>query len=401
MVNRAYPVSLVMLLAVLFAALPASAQKVSSESASYEGLAKGNNAFAVQVYGELAGKAGNIFFSPCGISMALGMTYAGARGDTAKEIKRALDFQFDQTRLNEAFKSYNRELMDSVDRSGQKLRIANALCLTRGNVSKPYKDILRKFYDAEVFSGGLNPINRWVKRKTEGKIPNILKELNPNSVCVILNAIYFNGTWKTRFSKKRTREAPFAVSSTKQATVPLMYRRGNFKMLVEKGFKAVSIPYAGGDLSMVVLLPDAPSGLGGLEKQLGAASLGKWLSGLDKQHDRKIDLYLPKFTLDTGYNLKPLCMRMGMRSAFSRNADFSAMGGRKGDLWISQIQHKVFLKVNERGTEAAAATAVEIVTKSMPSYPQFRADHPFIFLVRDDRTGMILFMGRMSDPTAK
>ncbi len=401
--NRAFSASLVILLAALFAAPSAWAQKVlsSSDSSLYEGLVKGNNTFAVQLYGGLATKPGNLFFSPYSISTALGMTYAGARGTTAKEMKKALHFEFDQSRLNAAFRGLNRELTAAVGRSGQKLNIANGLCLTRGNVNNEYKTLLRKYYDAEVFSGGLNRINGWVKQKTEGKIRRILTELNPNSVCVILNAIYFKGIWKSRFSKKSTREAPFIISSTKQVTVPLMYQRDNFKMLIEKDFRAVSIPYTGDGLSMVVLLPDKTSSLGGLEKQLTPENLGKWLSELDKQHVREIDLYLPKFTLETGYNLKPLCMELGMRNAFTRNADFSGMQGRKGDIWISQIQHKAFVKVNEQGTEAAGTTAVEIVTKAMVSYPEFRADRPFIFLIQDNRTGMILFMGRMADPRAK
>jgi serine protease inhibitor len=400
--NRRFTALLVILLIGVLAAPFAWAWGTSSPSrlsSSDEGLVRGNNAFSVQLYRELAASKGNIFFSPYSISSALGMAYAGARGNTAEEMKATLHFQFDQARLGSAFKRLNRELTAAAVRSGQKLRIANGLCLTGGDVSKGYKAILKKDYDAELFSGGLEKINDWVKQKTEGKIKEILEELDPNSVCVILNAIYFKGVWESQFSKDHTQDAPFSVSPTKKVTVPLMYQKDDFKMLREKDFQAVSIPYKGKDLSMVVLLPRTTDGLAGLEKQLTTENLGGWLERLDRQPVREIDLFLPKFRLETSYDLKPPFMKMGMKEAFGEGADFSGMGPPKGYLWISQIAHKAFVEVNEEGTEAAAATAVEMATKSMPYYPVFRADHPFLFLIRDNRKGTILFMGRMAHPT--
>jgi leukocyte elastase inhibitor len=402
--NRLFTALLVMVLISLIAALFAPVGEASSpsgSSSSDEGLVKGNNEFAVKLYGELASSKGNLFFSPYSISSALGMTYAGARGDTAQEMKETLDFQFDQARLGRAFKSLNKKLMATVGTGGQKLRIANGLCLTRGDVGEGYKAILKKDYDAELFSGGLAKINGWVNQKTEGKITKILGNLNPNSVCVILNAIYFKGIWESQFSKDHTREEPFTVSPVKRSTVPMMYQRNEFKLLRDNGFQAVSIPYKGNDLSMVILLPDAAEGLAGLEKQLTAVSLRRWLERLGKQPVRKIDLYLPKFNLETGYDLKPPFKKMGMKEAFGRGADFTGMGAPKGYLWISQIKHKAFVEVNEEGTEAAAATAVEMATKSMEHFPEFRADHPFLFLIRDNQRGTVLFMGRMVDPAGK
>lgn len=401
--NRACPALLVILVAALFAAPLASAEQApvtSGSSSLHEGLMQANNAFAVQLYDKLASRAGNILFSPYSISAALAMTYAGARGNTAKEIRAALDFRFDRTRLSKAFRSSNRKLIAAVAASGQKLNIADGLCLTRGEVSHNYKTLLKNYYDAEIFSGGLARINGWVKQKTEGKIPRILKQLNPDSVCVILNAIYFKGIWKSRFQKDLTTDAPFTVSSAKQLTVPFMHQQNGFKMLFGNDFRAVSIPYKNDALSMVVLLPNASGGLAGLEKQMTPESLGKWIVELDKQPVRRIDLYLPKFTLKTDYNLKPLLKAMGMNEAFTRKADFSAISGPKGDVWISQIVHKAFVKVNEQGSEAAGASAVEIVTRSMPFHLKFLADHPFVFLIKDNRTGIILFIGRVADPTA-
>ncbi|MDP6047555.1 MAG: serpin family protein, partial [Phycisphaerae bacterium] len=214
------------------------------------------------------------------------------------------------------------------------------------------------------------------------------------------------------------------VSSTKQVKVPLMYQEGEFKFLKKKGFQLAALPYKGLKLSMIVLLPDAAggpaslemqlkqltepkeatptpdaaNGLAMLEKQLTTANLALWLGELDRTGKRTIWLYLPRFKLETDYDLVAPCKKLGMKDAFGRKADFSGMGWPEGKLWISQIKHKAFVEVNEEGTEAAAATAVEVTTESAEIYPMFRADHPFIYLIRDNKTGSILFMGRMANP---
>lgn len=361
-------------------------------------LVKGNGEFAVQMYRSLAAEKGNLFFSPFSVSSALGMTCAGARGNTAKEMKEVLHFHPSQAELPAAFRGLSRELAANAAKTGQKLNIANALVLTGGNVGKEYKKILRDYFDSEIFGGGLNEINGWVKKKTEGKIDKILEELSGNSVCVILNAIYFKGIWESQFDKSRTKAAPFHVSPDREVTVPLMYQKGRFRFLEGKDFTALSIPYKGNDLSLIILLPDVKAGLVSLEKQLDTESLQRWLAELDNQRIQQVDLYLPKFKLETGYDLVPPFKRMGIKDAFTGRADFRGMGWPLGDLWIAQIKHKAFVDVNEEGTEAAAATAVEMVTKSVGFPREFRADHPFVFIIRDNRTGAILFMGRLVEP---
>ncbi|MGC8493826.1 MAG: serpin family protein [Syntrophobacteraceae bacterium] len=357
-----------------------------------------NDAFAVQLYGELAKKPGNLFFSPYSISNAVAMARAGARGETAKEIDRTLHFPSDQARLNEAFKRVNKDLPTLAKRDGVRLDIANGLALTGGAVKKSFETVLKDDYDAEIFSGGVGQINDWVRRKTGGKIPSILDRLPPGSACVILNAIYFKGLWKSQFSRKNTRNAPFHVSSTRQATAPLMYQRGRFKLLEAKNFQAVSMDYKGGDLSMVILLPEKTEGLADFEKSMTPQKLGRWLQSVDTQPFRQIDLYVPKFRMETSYDLKSPFQNLGMRKPFEPGADFSGMGE---GLWIGQIKHKCFLKVDEKGTEAAAATATRMMTavRRPLTIPVFRADHPFIFLIRDNRNGLILFLGRVTDPT--
>jgi serpin B len=395
-------VSAVLLLAVASVPLTGSTEASPAGLSSHAGVANGNTALAVQLYRELGANEGNLFFSPYSISSALGMTYAGAGGNTADQMKRALHFQLEQAALNSAFKGLNKELMGAAQKSGQKLSIANALVLTGSNVSGGYKDILKNYYDAEIFGGGLERINGWVKQKTEGKIDRILEQLSANSVCVILNAIYFKGAWETQFDTKSTREAPFSISTNAQVKVPLMYRKDTYKLLESETFQAISLPYKGKTLSMVVLLPKSVDGLPAVEQQLTAANLAGWLSKLDRQSDRKVSVYLPKFKLESGYDLVSPFQKMGMTDAFSPAADFTGMGWQKGLLWIGQIKHKAFVEVNEEGTEAAAATAVEMITKSMPvREPVFRADHPFFFMIRDNETGTILFMGRMANPAGK
>jgi serpin B len=179
-----------------------------------------------------------------------------------------------------------------------------------------------------------------------------------------------------------------------------MYQKSYFQILGKEDFQAASIPYRGKHLSMIILLPCEVDGLAKLEKQLTGENVQQWLSELDKAPVQKIELYMPKYKLETGYDLVPPCKALGMKDAFdtSGKADFSGMGWPKGKLWISQIKHKAFVEVNEEGTEAAAATAVGMQATAVRFYPVFRADHPFLFLIRDNQTGSILFMGRMVNP---
>ena len=367
---------------------------------SQEALAKGNTAFAVDLFRELCSSEGNLFFSPYSITSALGMTFAGARENTAKEMKDVLHFGLSQSDLPSTFKNLNRDLKASACMIGQKLNIANGLCLTGGYASDEFKNLLKDNFDAEVFTGGLEKVNNWVKQKTEGKIEKILEALSPNSVCVLLNAIYFKGTWDSQFEKGDTREAPFKLASKKQVTVPLMYQKSNFKLLSKRDFQIIEIPYRGKGMAMIVILPKDVDGLTKFEGKMTTANLTQWFAELDSTHAQEAMLLLPKFKLKTSYSLVSHCKNLGMKDAFEvETADFSGMGWPKGKLWISQIKHKAFVEVNEEGTEAAAATAVEMQTKSIKRYPIFRADHPFLFLIRENTTGSLLFVGRMADPT--
>jgi len=386
-------------LVLMLSGILGSTAAIGAES-DISSLARDNTEFALSLYGKLAPTEGNLFFSPYSISSAMGMTYAGAWENTAVEMAKALEFAATPEQLPAAFKSLNAAIQASARNGGHNLNIANGLCLTGGGVSKEFEAVLREKFDAGIFPGGLDNINGWVKEKTEGKIEKILEELSPNSVCVLLNAIYFKGNWASRFKRKATQDAPFRPATGKEVTVSLMYQKGQFKLLDKNGFQALIMPYNGKTLSMVIILPKAVDGLAALEKMLTAETLTQWFAEADKQTEREAQVFVPRFKLETGYDLVPPCQALGIKDAFDADkADFRGMGWPKGELWIAQIKHKAYVDVNEEGTEAAGATAVEMQTRSIQRYPVFRADHPFLFVIRDHATGSILFLGRLTDPT--
>ncbi|MBX3356622.1 MAG: hypothetical protein KF724_13070 [Phycisphaeraceae bacterium] len=365
-------------------------------------MANANNAFAVRLYGQLAATEGNLLFSPFSISAAMAMTYTGARDDTAAEIASALGFTATPEQLPAIFKSLSMAVQAGASNDGSKLAIANGLCLTGGAVDNDFLAILHKHFDAEIFFGKLAEINDWVSKKTEGKIERILEALSPNSVCVLLNAIYFKGTWASQFNRDATQDAPFHLATGEEVMVPLMYQKGDFKLLEEDAFQAIAMPYSGTTLSMVLILPKAKGGLVAVEQALTAETLAQWLAAIDNQPERSTEVYVPRFKLETDFDLIPPFKALGIEDAFCANTnDFRGMGWPPGSLWISQIKHKVLVEVNEEGTEAAGATAVELITRCVRREPVFRADHPFVFLIRDLATGSILFCGRVSDPTGK
>lgn len=394
--------SLVLTLSV-FSVYHVSSMGTSSAPAATGPLVKGNTAFALSLYRQLGAKDGNLFFSPHSVSTALAMTWAGARENTEKEMAEALHFNMAQSLVHSSFQALNRSLITSTKSDGQTLNIANALILTGGDVGKSYRSFLETTYDAGIFRGDLDDVNLWVKKKTDGKIPKMLDELDANSVCVILNAISFKGVWNLPFDTARTREASFHVTAAHKTAVPMMSGKSRYQFMEQEDFQAVSIPYRNNTLSMVILLPRTVDGLPALEKKLTPRNLNLWLAGLDKAEARTLRLSLPKFKMKTGYDLKQPLQTMGMNDAFLENiADFRGMGFvKKGDVWIGQVKHKAFLDVNEEGTEAAGATAVEMVTKSVSFDPVFKADHPFLFLIRHNGSGSVLFMGRLADPLGK
>jgi serpin B len=241
-------------------------------------------------------------------------------------------------------------------------------------------------------------INAWVEEQTKAKIKELIRPniLNEDTRLVLTNAIYFKAAWRLPFSPKQTVDGDFTVADGKKVKARLMRGPNRTNYFKGEGFEALELPYEAHDLSMVVLLPNKADGLPALEKRLTAANLAQWLARLS---DHGVDVTLPKFKLTSEFMLKDVLSKMGMPIAFDRNkADFSGMTTRER-LFISHVVHKAFVDVNEAGTEAAASTAVVMERTSAPPPATFRADHPFVYLIRDNRTGSILFLGRVVNPS--
>jgi len=358
-----------------------------------------NNQFALDFYSYVTkDKDENIFFSPTSISTAFAIAYEGAQGNTAKEMEEVFGFDPDDEQRRSEFANMQASLNPADQKF--KLRLANALWLAQGfEPLVEYVDVARTYYDSKVdtvdFASdeAINTINGWVDTKTEGKIEKLFEQLDPNTQLVITNAIYFKGNWTFPFDKDRTRDANFMINPQKTVQVPTMSRDFTYNYTSNDQVQILELPYQGDRLSMLIFLPNEIDGLVSLENSLTVEKIEQWKSELSEQ---RLFIQIPKFKLETNYDLKASLPEIGMPSAFSiSDADFSGITGSRG-LYIEQAIHKAFVDVNEEGTEAAAATGI-VMDQSMP--PEFRADHPFMFLIQDNETGSILFMGRVAVPT--
>ena len=373
-------------------------------------VVEGNNRFALDLYAQLrADQPGNLFFSPGSLSTALGMTYAGARGDTEPQMAKVLHFTLPQEKLHPAFASLNPTWNPDGKRRGYRLSVANRLWGQEGFRFLPeFLAITREDYGAELAQVDFGSqteqarqrINAWVEEQTQGKIRDLIPSgaLNSLSRLVLTNAIYFKGDWTKPFDKGDTKDAPFHVTTRQTFDVPMMYQESRFPFWAGEFLKILELPYGTGDLSIMVLLPDEIEGLAKLEARLTDDNLTRWLSGLRRE---KVRVYLPRFKLTSQFQLASTLKNLGMTLAFlSDEADFSGMDGKQ-DLFISAVLHKAFVDVNEEGTEAAAATGIVVGATAVlipKEPPVFRADHPFVFLIRDNRTESILFLGRLVNP---
>jgi serpin B len=384
-----------------------------SNKADQDAVVEGNNAFAIALYGQLRSQSGNLFFSPESISTALAMTYAGARGDTASEMAKTLHFTLPPERLHPAMGALLSDL--NAPHKGYQLRAADALWAQQDYVFlDDFLKLNKRDYGAGFnqvdFKGSTEAarltINQWIEQKTNDKIKDLLQPgvLDSLTKMVLTNAIYFKGDWLTPFPKDWTEDDDFHLSPARNVKAPLMHLNEGFDYFDGGTFQALAIPYESGDLSMVVFLPKDVGGLPAFENSLTASNMKQWL---DQLHWVPIViLTLPKFKMTRQFGLAGTLSAMGMPRAFDANAaDFSGMSGNR-ELYISAVIHKAYIDVDEKGTEAAAATAVIMrgPTAMPPRFqppppPVFRADHPFIFLIRDNRSGGILFMGRVTDPT--
>jgi serpin B len=388
----------------------AVAAAAAGQTADPAALVRGNTRFALDLYAKLCAESqGNVFCAPQSISTALAMTYAGAHGETERQMARTLHFDLGQDKLHAAFGALAEALSleGTEGRDQSTLVTANRLWGQEGERILPsFLEVVRTHYGggfetvdfrAAAESARL-AINAWTAAQTADRIKELFQEgeIDAATVLVLVNAVHFKGTWWIRFDPQRTRNRDFHVRGQEAATVPMMNLTGDFGYFESDLLQAVSLPYDGKRLEMVVLLPAARAGLADLEAALTAENLERWLGQLRKQ---TVQVSLPRFATRSRFELSRTLAEMGMPAAFSGAADFSGINGRPHDLFISLVVHEAFVEVNEQGTEAAAATGVTMKRGGRPL--TFLADHPFIFLIRDSESGSVLFLGRIVRPEAE
>jgi serpin B len=385
-------------------------------------IVEGNNRFALGLFAKLQSRKGNLFFSPYSISTALAMACAGARGQTESQMTEVLHFPVADNRTMDSapkplldrrqFAAEFGKIIKDLNERGQKgaytLNIANALWGQKGygfleaylKLVENYDGQLNEVDFERAAEAARKTINAWVEKKTAGKIKNLISPgvLDSMTRLVLTNAIYFKGNWARQFEKKRTQDASFTLAEGQKVDVPMMNQKAEFGYMETDTFQALEMPYVDQELSMVILLPKKSDALDEFEKTLTPDNLSQWLA---KIHKQEVIVFVPKFKMTSQFSLASVLKSMGMTGAFSSDANFSGMDGKR-DLFISAVIHKAYVDVNEEGTEAAAATGVVMrLTSIGPNpIPVFRADHPFLFLIRDNLTGSILFIGRVENPKA-
>jgi serpin B len=377
---------------------------VKPVGADLAAMVAGGNEFAFSLYGRLRAAKGDLFVSPLSISTALAMTYSGARGATATEMAGALRFTLPPEKLHPAFQDLLGNLNGEAGKGGLELHIANALWVDKQfKLLDEFVKVCGENYSAGVqavdFQNQPDParktINAWVAKRTNDKIPELLAQrtITPDARLVLTNAVYFKSAWKNTFERTATKDDVFYAAGGKEQKMPLMHMTARLAYAEHDSCRILEMPYKDDATSMVVVLPDERDGLAALEARINAKWMAFAVAALD---DRQVAVTLPRFTTRYTRALNDDLAALGMRSAFTHAADFSGIDGER-DLFISLVVHQAFVDVNEQGTEAAAATAVvaELMTSIRSNPAEFRADHPFIYLIRHRVTGAILFLGKL------
>lgn len=374
-------------------------------------LVSNNTAFALDLYRYLSSESGNLFFSPYSISIALAMTYAGAREETAIEMAEVLKFSLSPDRLHPTFADL-RSILEANATEDYQLAIANRLW---GQADYPFLErfleLIQSYYGSGLETvdffketeAARQTINTWVEQQTNGKIKDLLAPniLSPLTQLVLTNAIYFKAKWLEPFRPDLTQEEPFTIAPGQQISVPMMKGTTSVSNYVVLGdVKLLELFYLTMQQSMVIILPDRVDGLARLEQRLTPSLLAEWLAALDKDNSPfkfPLTTWLPKFKVSSELELKKTLTALGMTNAFGLNANFSGMdGGITPPIYLQNIIHKAFVDVNELGTEAAAATGVVAGIRS--SRGSIIIDRPFLLLIRDIKSGSILFIGRVVNP---
>ncbi len=370
-------------------------------------ISNANNHLSLGLLQHLYNEEKNIFFSPFSISSAFGMLYLGARNQTADEMKEVLGYNFghiSNDEVNQQFGTVLRQISD-VDSNKYQLNVANKLVVQQNfDILESYKQNLKKFFGTTIETADFvhksiaatDAINDWVKTQTHEKIPKLLSEpLDSSTRLVLLNAVYIKGIFTTKFLKNETIEEIFFNRGVNQIKKEMMKRNGkfNYTEIESLNSKLLEIPYSGDDLSLYILLPNEKQGFKQLENNLRDFSVIE--NSIRYLKEREVNVTIPKFKIEAEYELKEQLSKLGMRQVFTPEADLSGIDGKK-DLEVSKVIHKAVVEVNEEGSEAAAATAI-IVEERVAVVYEFRVDHPFMFFIRDNRNGMILFVGLINE----
>ncbi len=383
----------------------------SVPDADLKALVAGNTRFALDLYQQLRAAPGNLFYSPFSISEAMAMVHAGARAETESQMAKALRFDLDQTRLHPAFNALDLELASrgtppaGTNGSGFRLNLASALWGQTGHTFlSPFLDILGESYGTGVhvvdFAGAPGEsrtlINDWVTAKTAGQIKDLLPQgvVTTTTRLVIASAVYFKAAWQTPFRPEDTKMASFQRPDGSKVDVPMMSGQEEVRYGEAPGYAAVSLPYDGNELSMVAILP--PQGT--LDAFEASLTVDKLTSLVDGMTAHGVAITVPRFKIEASFSLVDKLGKLGMPAAFTDMADFSGIDGKK-DLMLTDVVHKAFVVVDEAGTEAAAATGIVVGPTSIPPPAEIHLDHAYLFLIRDNKTGTILFLGRVEDPS--
>ena len=399
----------ILAVAILITPLGLSCGGVRGLTIGEQQLVESSNTFGFKLLNEVVEQDGdkNIFISPLSVSMALGMTLSGADGDTYEAMKQTLELAgLTEEEINQSYASLI-ELLRGLDPEVT-FEIANSIWYRQGFPTKQsFLDICQQYFDAVVKGldfddpAAVDIINNWVNESTNGKIEGIIDPpINPLTVMFLINAIYFKGTWKYKFDEQDTQSSPFYLLDDSEVQCQMMQQEATLAYYKNADFQAVDLPYGNSKYSMTVLLPAQDKNIDELIAELNDSNWNQWMSSLIEQD---VALYLPKFTLEYDLLMNDVLKAMGMEVAFDTGqADFTKMydADQVGlNLFISKVRHKTFVEVNEEGTEAAAVTSVEMTLESVgPGITTMRVDRPFIFVIRENHSGSILFAGKIVEP---
>ena len=389
---------------------PPQAPRTPTEKEALQAVVKGNTEFAIDLHQQLRHQPGNLCYSPWSISTVLAMTSAGAQGRTLEQMAKTLrlpDAQFTHPGVASLLRQMKQQ-------NGYELNAANAMFVGKDIPwRKDYLDLTRRYYGSSIFTvnfraqpeSARQSINSWVEGQTRKRIPNLIPAngIKADTGVVLVNALYFKGEWDAPFKKQRTEPMFFSRTPNDKVKAPTMVQSNRFLYGENQDVQVLGMPYKGNDLMMIFILPRERNALAALEKDLTGKHFQTWIERLEPHPT--VDVFLPRFKMTFEFNLKQTLAAMGMSDLFANNANLGGMTVNY-PLKVDEVIHKAFLELQEEGTEAAAVTAVVAIPGAVPGaftppppQPVFRADHPFLFSIVDRRSGSLLFVGRVSDPT--